>query len=271
MNIKTLQDIPPWEWPEGAEKIVLETLTNSRADGSDRLVAAELAGDFAVVNAELVEALLSIVQNSGESDEIRGAAAIAMGPLLEHGDTDGFEDPDYDPIDEATFHQIQEILQKLYARADVPKNVRRRILEASVRAPQEWHDNAVRSAYQSSDQAWKLTAVFSMRWIRGFDEEIMKMLESDNEQIHYEAVCAAGVWGIDASWRHISQLVTSNSTAKPLRLAAIEAAANIRPTEAGAILADLADDEDEEIAEAAYEAMTMADDLDIDEEEDRFI
>ena len=34
MNLKTLQDTPPWEWPEGARKIFLEILRNDQADES---------------------------------------------------------------------------------------------------------------------------------------------------------------------------------------------------------------------------------------------
>jgi hypothetical protein len=43
-----------------------------------------------------------------------------------------------------------------------------------------------------------------------------------------------------------------------LLLAAIEAVGNIRPQEAGEILLDLADSRDEEIAEAANAAISMA-------------
>ena len=142
--------------------------------------------------------------------------------------------------------------------ASVPKNVRRRVLEASVRAPRQWHQGAVEAAYSSDDEDWKLTAVFSMRWIRGFDKEILKALESDNPDIHYEAVCAAGVWGVDAAWPHIAQLVASPDTEKNLLLAAIEAAAGIRPQEAELILEDLTLSNDEEIVEAACDAMAMA-------------
>jgi hypothetical protein len=56
-----------------------------------------------------------------------------------------------------------------------------------------------------------------------------------------------------------------------LLLAAIEAVASIRPAEAREVLGDLLDSDDEEIAEAASEAIDMADvesDLEDDEEED---
>ena len=94
MDVKTLQDIAPWDWPEGTAERFLEILRDDRAAQPDRLVAAELAGDLTVINDELVDALLWILRGGAESEELRGQAAIALGPVLEHADTDGFEDPD---------------------------------------------------------------------------------------------------------------------------------------------------------------------------------
>jgi hypothetical protein len=104
------------------------------------------------------DALLSFLCNGDQPEEIRGRAAISLGPVLEHADTEGFEDADDLPITERTFHRIQEPLRKLYVDASVPKEVRRRILEAAVRAPQDWHRDAIRAAYGSGDEAWRLTA-----------------------------------------------------------------------------------------------------------------
>ena len=258
MDLKTLKDIPPWDWPGDAGKMFLGILRDGQADESDRLLAAELAGDFTVISDELVGALLSILRSGVEPDELRCQAAISLGPALESADTDGFDDPDDVPITEQTFHMIQESLRKLYMDADVPKNVRRRILEASVRAPQDWHQDAVRAAYSSDDGDWTLTAVFGMRFVRGFDEQILEALKNANPDVHYEAVCAAGNCGVDAAWPHITALVTSKATEKPLLLAAIDAVTSIRPREAGGIIVHLTDSDDEDIAEAADEAMAMA-------------
>ena len=140
-----------------------------------------------------------------------------------------------------------------------------------MRAPQDWHQAAVRAAYASDDEAWRLTAVFCMRFVRGFEEQILEGLESKNPDIHFEAVCAAGNWEVAAAWPHIAALVSSDDTDKPLRLAAIEAVGCIRPHEAAEIFADLCDSEDEDIAEAVFEALTMADGLaDEDDEDDEF-
>ncbi len=57
MDPKTLNDIPPWEWPEGVGETFLGILGDDQADESDRLLTAELAGGFTVINDELAEAV----------------------------------------------------------------------------------------------------------------------------------------------------------------------------------------------------------------------
>jgi len=269
MNLRVLKDTPPWDWPEGTGKQLLDMLRDERATESDRLLAVELAGDLTVINDELADALVSVLQSGDRSEEIRSQAAISLGPILEDADTEGFEDADDVPIAERTFHSIQESLRTLYLDADVPREVRRRILEASVRAPQDWHRDVVGAAFSSDDEAWRLTAVFCMRFVRGFDAQILDALDSKNADIHYEAVLAAGNWAVDAAWPRVAALVTAGDTEKRLLLAAIDAVACIRPHEAGAILEDLADSDDEDIVAAVAEAMAMAHGLsDKDEDDD---
>jgi len=258
MDIKTFKFTPAWEWPEDAGKTFLELLRDEKSDESDRLVAAELAGDLVVVNDELVDALLSILQRKDASETLRSQAAISLGPALEQADTEGFDDPEDTPVTEEMFVKIQDTLRTLYTDGDVPMEVRRRVLEASVRAPRKWHRDAVRAAYKSRDDDWKLTAVFCMRYIRGFDKQILESLESSNPDIEYQAVCAAGNWGLKGAWSHIVSLVTSEDTEKPLLLAAIEAVPSIRPGETAEILDELMDSDDEEIADAVQEALIMA-------------
>ncbi|MCP4577514.1 MAG: hypothetical protein GY846_14660 [Deltaproteobacteria bacterium] len=258
MDLKVLENLPPWEWPEGTDEMLLGILRDNRKDNADRLLAAGLAGDYTVINDELAAALLSIVHNGEESEAIRVKAVISLGPVLETAYIDEFEDPEDVPISEETFHGIQTSLREFYMDLDVPMEVRRRTLEGSVRAPQEWHKEAISDAYSSGDALWRLTAVFCMRYVRGFDTQILEALESENEEIHYEAVCAAGTWGIDAAWLHIANLATSALTDKWLRLAAIEGVASIRPQEAAEILSDLTFSDDEDIVEMAYEAMAMS-------------
>ncbi len=144
-----------------------------------------------MIDDELVDALLSIVRNGDEPEELRAKAVISMGPVLENSFMEGFEDTDDAPIAEGTFHRVQESLRKLYVDAAVPKEVRRRVLEASVRSPQYWHRDAILTAYSSDDEAWRLTAVFCMIYVRGFEEQILESLEGENPDIHYEAAFEA--------------------------------------------------------------------------------
>jgi hypothetical protein len=272
MELKILKDTPPWDWPHDAGAMLLAILRDHRAKQSDRLVAAELAGNFTVLDDRVAGALLDIVRSSAASLELRGTAAISLGPALEHADTVEADDADDAIISEQTFRDIQGTLREMFYRTDIPEDVRRKILEASVRAPEDWHYEAVRLASASDDEAWKRTAVFCMRFVGGFDEEILAALSSEHPEVHYQAVCAAGSRELGAAWKHVAALVTSDDTDKELRLAAIDAAASIRPSEAAEILVDLTESEDEDIADAAFEALAMAeaisDQEDEDEEED---
>ena len=259
MDLHALKDTPPWDWPRDASMMFLKALKDTRSDKADRLLAAELAGDFTVVNDELADALVSVVSSVDESDQLRAKAAISLGPVIENADTDGFDDPDDMPITEDMFLKIQDSLRRLHSDADASKEVRRRALEASVRASQEWHRDAIQAAFAGEDKDWKLTAVFCMQWIGGFERQILQALESEDLEIHYEAVCAAGSWEVDGAWSHVAALISAAGVDKALLLAAIDAVASIRPEEAGKVLVNLTDSEDEDIVEAAYEAMAMAD------------
>ena len=268
MDLKILRDTPPWDWPRDAGERFQEILRDQRASNSDRLVAAQLAGDLTVINDKLADSLTAIVSSRNEPEPLRAQAAISLGPVLEQAETDGFEDPDDVPITQRKFRSIQASLQKLHFDNSIPKEVRRRILEASVRAPESWHPSAISAAYSSGDKDWMLTAVFSMRWIAGFDDRILEALKNADPEIHYEAVEAAGNWGLDPAWPHLVALVQDARSPKPLLIAAISAIASIRPTEAPTILLDLADSDDEEIAEAAEEAIGMAETKSDDEDDE---
>jgi hypothetical protein len=168
--------------------------------------------------------------------------------------------------------RVQVALQRLYGDSRAPQDLRRAALEASVRAPLDWHADAVAQAFAGENAAWKLTAVFCMRYIEGFDAQILESLASGDPDLRYEAVCAAGNWGIEAAWPQVAALLTGKSVDKDLLLAAIDASVGIRPQDAMDHLVELADADDEDIAEAAQEAMAMAettlDDGDLEEEDD---
>ena len=84
MDLKTMKDTPPWDWPDGAGKMFLKILCDDQADKSDRFLAAELASDFTTINDELADALLSSVRSGEQPEHLRAKAAISLGPVLEY-------------------------------------------------------------------------------------------------------------------------------------------------------------------------------------------
>jgi hypothetical protein len=258
LNLNDLNEIPPWEWPEDAASMVLTALKDRKAIEIDRLLAAELAGDLVILSEEVADALLDIIRSNEETAELRSSAAIALGPGLEEAELGDYSDPDDAPaFSESFLQKIQRTFHALYLNPGVGTDVRRSILEASVRNPQDWHTPAIQDAYVKDDMDWRLTAVFCMRFVKGFEKEILAALNSADPRIHYNAVEAAGNWELDAAWPHIAQLVTEPKTEKLLRLAAIWAAASIRPHESD-IIEPLVDSYDEDISEAAMDALTEA-------------
>ena len=278
MNLKSLRDIPPWDWPENAAGLILETLEDSTAKASQKLLAADLAGEISVMNDEIANALIQIVSEQSQPEELRASAAISLGPGLEEADIHGFDDDVDIALSEKTVHSIQRSLRKIYFEASVPKEVRRRVLEASVHFPEGWHKGALRGICASDDEEWRLTSMFCMRYIKGFESWILEALESKNPDIQYEAVRAAGEWELKSAWPRIAALLGTPETDKDLILAAIDAAAVLCPDKASELLDELADSKDEDIAEAALDALLEMDheaswdedgeDFDEDEEED---
>ena len=98
--------------------------------------------------------------------------------------------------------------------------------------------------------------------------QILEALKSPDPEIHFEAVEVAGNWGLAPAWPHVLAIVRNPKAPKPLLLAAIGAVSTIRPAEAAGVLVDLADSDDEEIAEAADEAIQMAEFTPYEEEDD---
>ena len=72
----------------------------------------------------------------------------------------------------------------------MPAEVRRHVLEASVRSPAHWHWDAVRAAYRRADRDWRLTAVLAMSHVRGFGDQIIAALDDPDAEIAAAAMDA---------------------------------------------------------------------------------
>jgi hypothetical protein len=256
-RLQSLAQTPPFDWPEDARPLLLGVLRDRAAGEDDRVLAAELSGCTVVHDDEVARALLTIAESEREAVLLRSRAVIALGPGLELCETLGFDDPADLPLRPATFDEVQQALRTLYADPDVATLVRRKSLEASVRAPQQWHPEAVRAAFASADEEWRLTAVFGMRFVEGFEREILQSLDSPSEDVQAEAMFGVAAWAIEAAWPRVLGVLQAKSIEQQLLLAAIEAVGALRPAEAEVLLAPLAQLGDEAVDEAVAEALAM--------------
>ena len=253
MDLKTLAETEPVEWPSDSDETILEALRNERADDHDRLFAIEVAGCAIGVNDELADTLLSILGDRNEVEPLREQAAASLGPTLEYAEEQGFWEFSDATISESTFERIQRSLKSCFGDTANPKAVRGRALEASVRSPKKWHREAIRSLYAGEDEDWKLTAVFCMRRLGGFEAEIVEALGSKNQSIQSEAFAAFGELDIDLAGPDFAAAMEDEDVKTGLAQAIVSYINGLPPQQAEALLTSIAMAGDDEIAEVVGE------------------
>ena len=232
-------------------------LASLRSDDEDVREAAKAAANAAIDDA-LCEALLDLLADGDADPEARSGAAIALGPSLELCDVDGFDDEDATPpISEEMFTRTRAALKAIYRDAKAPTIVRRRALEAAVRAPEEWQEGAVRGAWKSGDPEWRVTAIFSMGILGNFDETIIEAMDDADVDIACEAVYASMEASIESAVPKLIGFARNADADQSLRLAAIETLGGIGGDLGIAALEELSADDDDEIAAAADDALDM--------------
>ena len=249
-DLEALASDPDALFGLGTEELVLRGL---RSTGEVLELAIELAS--VLQETRLVAELLAIVEG-GAPEHARGRAAIALGPTLEMDEWDEC-DPYLDPDepDRALCARIRRTFERLYRDAATPKLVRRKVLEAAVRAPEPWQERAVRAALAADDADWLVTGVFALGYLPGFAKEIEGFLEHPSVPVRAEALRAAGRWELSTAGPMALKLAGRPETNEQLRLAAIEALGALRPPGAREMLERLAHAKDDLVAETAEEAL----------------
>ncbi len=255
MDIDKLYEISPSQWPDDAASKIRDMLSDKEASRKERLTAAKLAAEEKVLNDEMADVLLDILHDDEESEELRCIAVEAFGPALQFNGINGFYESQQQFFSEKKFYEIKKTLRDFYYDIKLPKTLRRRILEADVCSPMQWHKNAIKRAYESDDEEWILSAIFGMGYVKGYKKQILESLESSNPEIVYEAVCAAGNAGVKEAWPVIKDILSSPQEDNMLLRSAISAAPFINNAEAEEFLTQLLENEDEDIAEAAEIAL----------------
>lgn len=225
-----------------------------------------------VVNDPLARELLRFVRDPERGEQERGRALIALGPALEECSLEedieaGLEAaaPDAEdwweaPLSAIGYRELTEELRRIYHDGSLPKLVRRRALEAAVRAPRDWHREAAATAWRSGDPEWRVTAVFAMGHLQGFQDEIIEAFRGEDPALRGEAIRAAGRSATgEVLAEELLALAADRVARREHRLAAVEALGELQAGEASDLLAELQDDPDPEIAAAALEAAEEVD------------
>lgn len=267
MDLQKLRHVEAWDWPAEAGDLILKALNDEKRPLEERLLAVELSGELADFGPVHGAALLNIVEDNLAPEQLRARAAIALGPALELADIDGFDCEFEEPaLTPELFEKIKKALRKVIMNLEAPKELRRRALEAAVRAPENWQRPVARQFFEEDDRDWKLTAVFCMRFLKGFERDIVEALKTSDELILIEALQAAANWELRSAWPDVRKLLRDRKTPRDVLLVAVEAAYDVGGSQAQETLQDLSDHPDEDVA--ALAEFSLADGLDSDDFDD---
>lgn len=222
----------------------------------------------------LAREILAIIA-SDAADDIRADAVVALGPAVEECGIEYMDDdlpdeiPYTAPLSREAHGELTSALRAVYEDESQPTIVRRRALEVLVRDPQPWQKDAIRRDFASQDRDWKMTALFAMGYVRGFEPDLLNVLRTGDGDLLYEAVRAAGNAEVVEAAPILEAFALSEETDRDVRLEAIAALPSVDP-ECFDLLDELAESTDEQVrgaAEQALEELQMfGDDLDEDEE-----
>ncbi len=228
-------------------------------DAKMRLLALE--HEVIAADDELAEELLRLLHED-PSEEVRARVPIALGPTLELcwdelDEDDQLPAPDdynLNPLTQEGYDRLVETLRRVYLDGSNPELVRRRVLEGAVRSPQPWHKEATAAAFASEEELWRITAVFCMGHLPGFDDQIVEAFGSGSELVRHEAIIAAGRRGVQRLAGPLLALAGDFAADPDERVAAVTALPSLEDPRTLDLLDQLADGSGTELAEAAEEA-----------------
>jgi HEAT repeat protein len=206
-------------------------------------------------NRFLIPVFMDLLDTDKEA-RVRAVSATALGKFVYLGE---IED-----IPEQTLDEIVDRLLEVHRSSD-DTLVRRRALESLGYSSREVVANLIENAFSSGRHDWVISALFAMgrsanaRWA----DHVMEMLESDDSEIRYEAIRAAGELEIKRALPALLDLLVDDDN--DTRLAAVWSLSQIGGEDVQDALEQLYDEtEDEEEADfidLALENLQFTEDL----------
>lgn len=259
-----------------ASKIVLRLL-----DDPDAMVRAEAVSClWHTADPMWIEELLSKAQRDPDLD-VRTRALSTLGHYIVDAEIELFNDLENEER-ALSDGDIQRVVDFLFETAQNPLlsvDERRYAIEALAFLDDPEVDEMIDWAYAQSDPRYRASALFAMgrsgnlRWT----DLVLAELHSANREVQYEAVRAAGELGLQEATEILIRLVRGRGVDKALRLRAILSLGEAGDDRAYPVLEELCHARDREVREAAREAAeewlmaTMAEHLDLDQEDDVFL
>ncbi len=219
------------------------------ADADEHVRTASVEGLAETENIKLIDPLIFILRNDA-SDDVRAAAASALGQFVYLGELDDLPRAQYDRVYAALMQTLLTAPRNsmLYARA----------LEAIGYASNDEVRRLVRAAHNEGNEDLRVSALVAMS--RSGDESYrdlpLKDLHSESAQVRMVAARACAELGMTEAVTDIGKLLKDKE--RDVQFAAIDALADIATDDARAILKHTTRLKDHELAEAAEEALEEA-------------
>lgn len=206
-------------------------------------------------NRSTIPLFMDMLVNDSQ-ETVRAASATALGKFIYLGELE--------EIPEKTLDEIVDRLLQVQRGSDVAL-VRRRALESLGFSSRDEISNLIETAYKSGMRDWIVSALFAMgrsanhRWA----DQVMEMLESDDIEIRYEAIRAAGELEIKRALPLLFELLEEDDS--ETRLAAVWSLSQIGGEDVEDVLENLyeeTDDEEEaDFIDLALENLQFTEDL----------
>jgi len=215
-------------------------------DEDEEVRAAAIEGLWEDDDTALIGSLISLLRDD-PSISVRAGAAGALGRYVLLGELGRIEVRPFDLVQKALLETIRSPLEDL--------EVRRRAIEAIAYSSHEGVHEIIEAAYYDEDERMRTSAVFAMG--RSADlywsDLVINELESSRPEMRYEAAMASGELEMAAAIPLLANLV--NDPDREVLEAAIWALGQIGGNEARRILYDCYREGDEFLCEAVEEAL----------------
>ncbi len=219
-------------------------------DGDPLVRTQAIEGLWEEEDVRLISPLIRRLENDTDS-EVRAAAALSLGRFLLLGE--------FDQIDSGAARRVEKALLAAYDDVDQDASVRRRALEALASSSHDQLPHMILESYEDDDDIMRIGAIFAMgrsadpRWNR----YVLDELGNSDSTILFEAARASGELQIEEALPDLLRLL--NDPDIEIRDAAVWALGQIGGREAKRALKACCASDDEDLREAAEEALAELD------------